>query len=408
MGKTILKLNIVIFGFLTFMSCKNDKMTKDCNTNSLIDGIFEINETDSGKIQTDKKNPVLQRMQQLKIPGLSIAVIDNYKIQESLTYGKRDSFNNVENNTVFEAASVSKYVTAIIVHYYIEKGLLDLDTDINQYLKSWKMPINDFTKDNPITLRHLLTHQSGLPSTNFDYDKEKGIPTLSQVLGAESPAINKPAIPEFAPGSAWSYSNIGYALIQMILEDVTNKSFQNIAEEIIFKPLKMNSSTFDYPLPKNLRDKEAKPFNSAKQEKPSELDSPAKAQGGLMCTPDDLARLTIEIMKAYKGKSNIFSKELIDNLITKELELPFKFYNQTAYMGLGVLLIGNNENLAFIHNGYNSPGSVCIVIGFPEIGKGAVIASNSANGERLYLEVITTLSDNYKWPSGQFFKTKIE
>jgi CubicO group peptidase (beta-lactamase class C family) len=266
------------------------------------------------------------------------------------------------------------------------------------------MPINDLTKNNSITLRHLLTRQSGLPSTNLDYDKEKGVPTLSQVLSAESPAINKPAIPEFAPESGWSYSNIGYALIQMLLEDVTNKSFQNIAKEIIFQPLKMNSSTFNYPLPENLRNKEAKPFNSAKQEKPSELDSPAKAQGGLMCTPDDLAKLTIELMKAYKGESNIFSKELMDNLITKELELPFKFYNQTAYMGLGVLLIGDNEKLGFIHNGYNSPGSVCIVVGFPEIGKGAVIASNSANGEQLYLEVLATLAEKYEWPSGQYFK----
>lgn len=399
-----MKLFLLTIAFMTFWSCNNDTVTGKKDIDILSDGIFEIVETDSGKTQTQKKNPVIRRMQSLNIPGLSIALIDNYKVISRVTYGKRDSINKADNYTLFQAASVSKYVTAVIVLHYIEKGTLDLDTDINQYLKSWKMPINDLTKNNSITLRHLLTHQSGLPSTNLDYDKEKGVPTLSQVLSAESPAINKPAIPEFAPESGWSYSNIGYALIQMLLEDVTNKSFQNIAKEIIFQPLKMNSSTFNYPLPENLRNKEAKPFNSAKQEKPSELDSPAKAQGGLMCTPDDLAKLTIELMKAYKGESNIFSKELMDNLITKELELPFKFYNQTAYMGLGVLLIGDNEKLGFIHNGYNSPGSVCIVVGFPEIGKGAVIASNSANGEQLYLEVIATLAEKYEWPSGQYFK----
>ena len=406
MRKGILLLNMVILVLFAFLSCKEDKVTKDRNTNSLSVGIIEINYTDSGKIQTNKINPVIQRIQQLKIPGLSIAVIDNYKIHETLAYGKRDSVNEVNNTTLFQAASVSKYVTAVIVHHYIEKGLLDLDTDINQYLKSWKMPINELTKNNPITLGYLLTHQSGLPSTNFDYDKEKGMPTLSHVLGAESPAINKPAVPEFIPGSSWSYSNIGYALIQLILEDVTNNSFQNIANEILFRPLNMNSSTFNYPLSNDFRDREAKPFNSAGQEKPPELNSPAKAQGGLLTTPEDLAKLTVEIMRAYKGESIIFSKELAHRLVTKELELPFKFYKQTAYMGLGVLLIGENEDLAFLHNGYNSPGSVCIVIGFPEIGKGAVIASNSANGEQLYLEVIATLADKYSWPLGQFFKTK--
>lgn len=401
MEKRKAKLCILLPVFLIIASCNNVN-----NSNSLADGIYEIVDTDLGRVQILKKNPVAQRMDKLKIPGLSVTVIDNYMTHETITFGKRDSVNEVNNRTVFQAASVSKYVTAIIVHYFTEKEMLDLDTDINQYLKSWKMPINNFTKDNPITLRDLLTHQSGLPSTNLEYDKEKGIPTLGQILNAESPAINKPAFPEFVPGSSWSYSNIGYALIQQILEDVTNKSFQNIAQEILFEPLEMNSSTFIYPLPKNLKDREAMPFNSKGQQKLPDLNSPAKAQGGLMTTTEDLAKLTSEVLRAYNGESNIFSEELVNNLIAMELKLPFKFYKQTAYMGLGVLLIGESENLAFLHNGYNSPGSVCIIIGFPETGKGAVIASNSANGEHLYLEIVATLADKYEWSSGQFFKEK--
>ena len=400
----MMKIFLVVFVFLTLGSYTNNNEPEDGNTNLLSDGIYEIMDTDSGKVQTQKINPVIRRMEQLNIPGLSIAVIDDYKIRETIVFGKKDSLNKADINTLFQAASVSKYVTAVIVHYYIEQGLLDLDTDINQYLKSWKMPVTELTKDNPITLRHLLTHQSGIPSTNFDYDKEKGMPTLVQVLGAKSPAINKAAIPEFSPGTSWSYSNIGYAVIQLILEDLTNKSFESIAEDIVFKPLGMNSSTFAYPLTADFCDREAKPFNSAGQEKAAELDSPAKAQGGLMTTPEDLARLTVEIMKAYKGRSDIFSKELADRLIKKELKLPFKFYKQTAYMGLGVLLIGEEQNIAFLHNGYNTPGSVCIAIGFPDTGKGAIIASNSANGEQLYLEVIATLAEKCNWPSGQFFK----
>ncbi len=400
MNKELLKLYVFFLTSLIIASCNNDK-----KINYLADGIYEIIDTDSGKVQIQRKTPVALRMEKLKIPGLSITVIDSFKTQETITYGEKDSVNNeVTNNTLFQAASVSKYVTAILVHHFIEKGLLNLDTDINQYLKSWEMPTNNFTKDNPVTLRLLLTHQSGLPSTNFAYDKEKGMPTLSQVLNAEPPAINKPAVPEFIPGSSWSYSNIGYALIQQILEDVTNKSFQNIAQTILFEPLEMNSSTFIYPLPKSLKDREAMPFNSNGEQKLPDLDSPAKAQGGLMTSTEDLAKLTSELMRAYKDKSKVFSKGLVNKLINKELKLPFKFYEQTAYMGLGVLLIGENEDIAFLHNGYNSPGSVCIVIGFPEKGKGAVIASNSANGEHLYLEVIATLADKYKWPSGQFFK----
>ena len=269
---------------------------------------------------------------------------------------------------------------------------------------AWQIPANPFSEKKPVTIRHLLTHQSGLPSTNFDRDKEKELPTLIQVLSAQKPAINKPAIPEFVPGEAWAYSNVGYALLQLILEEITNKPFQEIATEVVFKPLGMNASTFDYPLPVEFENLEAMPHNKDGQLKPPELDSPAKAQGGLITTPEQLAKLTTEIMKAYKNNSDFFSKDISDRLVKKELELPFKFYNQKAYMGLGVLLIGQGDNLAFLHNGYNSPGSACIVIGFPEKGKGAVIAANGANGEQLYQEVIATIADKFNWPLGQFFK----
>ena len=388
-------------GVLTFLSM----LLLGCQEkNVLNEGIFEIIESDSGKVQSQKLHPIVERMNALKIPGVSIAIIDDFKINNLIALGESDSLNSVTKNTIFQAASVSKYVTAIIVHQLISQGLLDLDTDVNQYLKSWKVPKNDFNQDTPITLRLLLSHQSGLPSTNFDFDKTQGVPTLAQILNADSPAINEPAIPIAIPGSRWSYSNIGYALIQQILEDVTAKSFQQIAKETLFVPLQMSSSTFQYPLPPNFENTEAKPHDKFGQLKPPQLELPAKAQGGLLTTPRDLGKLTIEIMKAYHNDSKIFSKETALRLIHNERKLPFTFYNQKAYMGLGVLLIGENKNIAFLHNGYNSPGSVCIVIGFPEVGKGAVIAANSANGEQLYLEIIVTLAHNLNWPNGQFFK----
>lgn len=389
---------------LSFSACKNNNEKLTQAKEDLVNGIYKIIETDSGKVQSQKLYSITERMDTLKVPGVSIAIIDDFKIKDLTALGKSDSLNSVTTNTIFQAASVSKYVTAIIVHQFVSKGLLNLDTDVNQYLKSWKVPENELTKANPITLRLLLSHQSGLPSTNFDFDSNKGVPSLFQILEGQYPALNKPAIPVEKPGSTWAYSNIGYVLIQKILEDVLAKSFQQIAKETIFDPLKMHSSTFEYPLPRNFPNREAKPHDKLGQEQPSQLELPAKAQGGLMTTPEDLAKLTIEVMRAYHDDSEIFSKETIVRLLHNELKLPFNFYGQEAYMGLGVLLIGEDEETAFLHNGYNSPGSVCIVIGFPVEGKGAVIAANSANGEQLYLEIIATLSHNLNWPNGEFFK----
>jgi len=100
-------------------------------------------------------------------------------------------------------------------------------------LKSWKIPENDFTRKHKVTLRFLLTHQAGLPSTNFPQKENAGDPTLVQVLKGVSPAMNKPALVEYIPGTKWQYSNIGFVVIQQILEDVFGKSFTQIALETI-------------------------------------------------------------------------------------------------------------------------------------------------------------------------------
>ena len=403
MIQKLLSFILIALALSLLTSCNNQKLNDDSN-HSLVGGIYEIANTDSGNVQLEKKNDIILRMEQLKIPGASIAVLEDYKIHEIISLGQSDSISKVSSNTLFQAASVSKYFTSILVLHYVEQGLLDLDTDINQYLKSWRIPENEFTSQKPITLRLLLTHQSGLPSTNFDYDRAIGVPNLVQVLSAQSPAINKPAIPEFTPGDRWAYSNVGFALIQFILEDMTGLPFEEIARDVVFNPLKIKSSTFQYPLPASSASLEAFPHDENGQQQPPELISPAKAQGGLMTSTKDLATVTAEVMKAYKGNSKILNTAAIKGLVSEQMQLPFQFYKQKAYMGLGVLLLGKDESLTFLHNGYNTPGSTCIAIGFPETGQGAVIAVNSANGEQLYLEIIATLAQQLSWPMGQFFK----
>lgn len=374
------------------------------DTDILSEGIYKIVETDSGRVQTPVRSPVKKRMEELHIPGVSIAVIEDYEVRETLFYGQTGKNTTVNLQTLFQAASVSKLVTALLVHHFVNREVLDLDTDVNEYLRSWKIPENEFTGQKPVTLRLLLSHQSGLPPTNFDSRPGQGIPTLNQILEGSPPALNKPAIPQQEPGGEWAYSNIGYVLIQKILEDRLGKPLQELAKEVLFDPLGMRQSTFEYPLPGALARNEALPHDKDGQLRPPELFSPAKAQGGLLTTPEELARLLVEILKASKWESEVFPKPVADGLLHPEMVLPFKIYNQRARMGLGALLLGEGRQLAFLHNGYNSPGSVCIAIGFPYLGKGAVIMANGAKGEALYLEILATLAETYGWPEGQFFR----
>ncbi len=366
-------------------------------------GVYRIVETDSGRVQTSRKVPLPERMEELRIPGLGVALIEDYQIREVLFYGQTGGNTLIGPYTLFEAASVSKLVTALMVHHYVDQGILDLDTDVNAYLSSWKIPENNYS-EKPVTLRLLLSHRSGLPPGNFEYLRERGIPTLEEILDGTAPALNEPAVPQKMPGQEWAYSNIGYVLIQKILEDRLGKPFEELAREAVFKPSGMDLSTFEYPLPEAFAENEALPHDKAGQSRPPELELPAKAQGGLLTTPRELASLVLEVLKASRWESGVFPKPVADGLLHPEIALPFKMYDQRAQMGLGALLFGAGKNVAFMHNGYNSPGSVCIAIGFPYLGKGAVVMSNSANGEALYLEIIATLAEACQWPLGQFFK----
>ncbi|MBI3405103.1 MAG: beta-lactamase family protein [Acidobacteria bacterium] len=104
-----------------------------------------------------------QLMERFHIPGVTIAVVKDFQVQWTKTYGLADVTANapVNPDTRFQAASISKPVTAFAVMRSVEAGKLSLDEDVNKYLKSWKVPENEFTRGRPVTLRALLSHTSG-------------------------------------------------------------------------------------------------------------------------------------------------------------------------------------------------------------------------------------------------------
>jgi CubicO group peptidase (beta-lactamase class C family) len=271
-----------------------------------------------------------------------------------------------------------------------------LEQNVNNYLKSWQVPENEFTLKEKVTLHRLLTHQAGMPVTNYDKDESIGYPTLIDVLNGESPALNKPATPEFVPGSKWQYSNVAYNVIQLLLEDVSGKSFQQIAEDIIFRPLEMNSSTFVYPLDDEKKKLEAMPHDAEGISREPLMHLTALAQGGLTTTPTDLAKFIIELMLSYQGKSEkIISQEMIKRLFTKVCEIDQTKMPLPFSEGLGVLLKGEDKDLLFTHPGSNNPGLICWPIGWPKNGTGAVVMTNGANGLFLAIEIIEAINIEY-------------
>jgi CubicO group peptidase (beta-lactamase class C family) len=348
-----------------------------------------------------KKWALAERMALHKVPGVSFALIQGFKVDWAKGYGllKAGGSAKVTPESIFQAASTTKMLTAALILHFVDKGKLDLDRDVNTYLISWKASENEFTRQKKVTLRLLLTHQSGLPATNFSRDDKAGPPTLVQVLKGEYPAQNKPAVVEHLPGSRWQYSNIGYVVLQQVLEDLTGKPFAELAKEVVFEPLGMTSSTLVYPLPPEMQAYESMPHDEAGQPGEPALPPTALAQGGMLTTPSDLARLTIELMNSYQGRSSrLLSQETVRRMFHKEADIDPKIFGFPVGQGLGVMLMGEEMGLSFAHPGSNYPGTTCWLVGYPELGQGAVIMANGAKGDLLSLEILPAISNEYGWP----------
>ncbi len=199
------------------------------------------------KGQPPAKMKLADRMKAHKTPGASIAVINNYKIEWARGYGIRDTESNeaVIPDTLFQAASISKPVTATAVLRLVQQGKLNLDEDVNKKLVSWKVPENEFTRDKKVTIRGILTHTAGFDVFFYDGTPVGELaPTALQLLKGEKPATTPPLQVVYTPGSKYIYTGGGFLVLMQLLVDVTGKPFPQLMEELVFRPLGMKNSTF--------------------------------------------------------------------------------------------------------------------------------------------------------------------
>ncbi|HZI04255.1 MAG TPA: serine hydrolase domain-containing protein, partial [Archangium sp.] len=198
----------------------------------------------------------LQRWMELyKIPGLSIAVFEKNTLVWAKTYGVKQagSPEPVTVDTLFQAASISKPVTALAALRYAEQGKWSLDANLNEKLVSWKVPDNALTQEQKVTLRRVLSHTSGLTVHGFPgYAVNEPRPTVPQLLDGQKPANTEPVRVDLTPGSETRYSGGGLTVVQLMMEDQLEKPFPRIMKEAVLEPLGLKDSTFEQPLPAGL------------------------------------------------------------------------------------------------------------------------------------------------------------
>ena len=368
----------VFFLILCIHSCKGQKKI---DYNSFIEG-------SESSVNNNEKS-VFDRMEHFNIPGVSIAVVNNGEIDWARGFGAANTKTSIKVNkeTLFQAASISKPFTALAVLKLLEEGKIELDEDVNTYLKDWKVPKNKFTEIEKVTLRRLLTHTAGVTVHGFPgYRQKKKIPSTLMVLNGKG---NTSIITiDTIPGSIWRYSGGGYTIIQKLIEDVSGVSFADYMAKNILKPIGMDNSTFDQPLPSNLNILASAAYNSkGKMVKGLWHNYPEQAAAGLWTTPSDLAKYCIEIQQILSGKSKgILSKETIEMMLTKHKN----------NWGLGLFVESEGNSLRFAHNGVNE-GFNANLFSFAYQGKAIVIMTNGDNGIKLINEIHRSIFEFYQW-----------
>jgi CubicO group peptidase (beta-lactamase class C family) len=182
---------------------------------------------------------IAERMKHYNVQGVSIAVINNGKIEWAKGYGVRETDLPVTVDTLFQSGSISKPVAAMAALKMVQDGKLNLDEDVNKRLVSWKMPENEFTKDQKVTLRRLLSHTAGTSIWGFGGYRadSKSFPDVPQILDGTAPANTKPVRVIEAPGTKWSYSGGGFTVMQLLMSDVSGKPFSELMDQSVLKKL---------------------------------------------------------------------------------------------------------------------------------------------------------------------------
>lgn len=329
-----------------------------------------------------------QRMARWKVPGVSVAVIDNGKIVWSRGYGvvSVDGKAPVTPDTRFQAASISKPVAAIAALSLVQQGTLSLDTDVNSTLKSWKLPVSDFTRDKPVTLRALLSHTGGTTIHGFPgYAQGVPVATNIQVLNGTPPANTKAVVSEAKPGERWRYSGGGYQIAQQMIEDATGRVFADVVRDRVLVPAGMTLSGYALPPTGSFahgHGEDGKPIAGGWHTYPE------GAAAGLWTTPTDLAKFGLALTKAWRGEAGA----VLNPATAAAMATPVM-----GDYGLGPSVRGEGDAFAFSHGGANE-GFRAFWIIHPGTGDGVAVMTNGDSGGQVMMEIVRSVAKAYGWP----------
>jgi len=303
------------------------------------------------------------------IPGVSIALIENSQLLKAESYG------DATEESQFMVSGFNNLISAVAIMILKEAGFVDLDTDVNTYLKTWKLRENIVTRNRKVTLRMILSHMSGIDESIPDlYSNPEDKPEINKLLDR----LNIRYYPGLKRRYVWS----SFLILEKIIEDLTGKKYYEYITDSILKPLAMNSSVYKEP------ERPAKGYDLFGKELAPDIPIyPVVSALGLWSTPSDIAKLIIEIDKIliseYEG---VISKDSVKEILSY----------QPGGWGLGVSLKFNDDKLIYRHSGI-SRGYVNYFISRPYKQQGIIIMTNGENAWKLIMELLHTFKNYKDW-----------
>jgi CubicO group peptidase (beta-lactamase class C family) len=332
------------------------------------------------------------RMAHYRVPGVSIAVIENCRIVDARGFGRSAvGSGSVSPETLFQAGSVSKPVAAVAALRLVEERMLSLDGDVRPRLTHWSPHDNGLHSEHPVTLRALLSHTAGTTVSGMTgYEPGASLPTVSQILNGQAPANTAPVRVATAPGTQWRYSGGGYVVAQALMSDVTGDAFPALMDRLVLNPAGMTDSKFDQPIARDRLQRAAKGTSPDGSALPGGWRVyPELAAAGLWTTPRDLSRFAIAVARSMRGEEGgLLRAKTAQTMITRG----------PGNWGLGVDLGPPDAPRQFSHTGH-SIGFTSMLVMYPDTCQGAAVMTNGDEGGWLIQEIMRSIADAYAWPS---------
>jgi CubicO group peptidase (beta-lactamase class C family) len=317
---------------------------------SFAHGAYEQPAVESNLFDNDEK--IEKWIKENNIPVLGLGIIEAGSLKQVRVFGETSKDVSAPYHTVFNVASLTKPVTAVVALKLVDLGKLDLDEPLYKY---WTDP--DIAKDpklKKITARLILSHQTGFKNWRWlNEDKKLGF--------------------DFTPGTAYQYSGEGYEYLRKALENNFKKSLQQLAKELIFDPLNMTDTQYIWSEKLDSKryalnyDKAGIPYKTVKN-------ITSNAADDLLTTIPDYSKFLTSLMNG----------SLISDKMYKEMKTPHVASEKTKHFGLGfeIYTLENGE-YALAHGGADDGVRTLFII-LPETKQGLLIFTNSDTGGTAY------------------------